>query len=199
MCRCKARRAEHVGGEIRRVHRRDKRRDVARAFRALRHSRPQRTAHPVRRDRRHREQETPRRHRVHAEPILCIGETLEQRDAGEVEEVLAAQLSGSLAGLTAKDIHDTVLAYEPVWAIGTGRTATPEQAQDAHAFIRKTIGALFDDTTAAKIRIQYGAASSRPTRNRSCASRTSTALLVGGASLEARAFAEIVHATAKCV
>src|SRR5271155_1318528 len=89
-------------------------------------------------------------------PILCVGETLTQRDAGEVETVLAAQLEGSLAGLSAKDVHDTVLAYEPVWAIGTGRTAAPEQAQEAHAFIRKTIESLFDAATAGKMRIQYG-------------------------------------------
>src|SRR5437868_538039 len=74
-------------------------------------------------------------HEAALKPIVCIGETLEQRDAGEVEKVLETQIRGSLAGLSAKELHETVIAYEPVWAIGTGRTATPEQAQDAHAFV----------------------------------------------------------------
>ncbi len=131
-------------------------------------------------------------------PIVCIGETLEQRDAGDVEKVLAAQLKGSLAGLTAKEIHDAVLAYEPVWAIGTGRTATPEQAQEAHAFIRKTVGELFDETTSAKMRIQYGG-SVKPNNTEALMRQPDIdGALVGGASLEARAFAEIVHATARC-
>src|SRR5207244_3903673 len=74
-------------------------------------------------------------HEAALRPIVCIGETLDQRDAGKVEEVLETQIRGSLAGLSAKELGDTVIAYEPVWAIGTGRTATPEQAQQAHAFI----------------------------------------------------------------
>jgi len=131
-------------------------------------------------------------------PILCIGETLAQRDAGKVESVLATQLEGSLAGLTARDIHDTVIAYEPVWAIGTGRTATPEQAQEAHAFIRKTIGSLFDPATAGKMRIQYGG-SVKPNNAETLMGQPDIdGALVGGASLDARAFAEIVHATEKC-
>jgi hypothetical protein len=76
--------------------------------------------------------------------IVCIGETLEQRDAGQVEAVLHRQIEAGLHGLTAKELGDSVLAYEPVWAIGTGRTATPEQAQAAHAFIRKTLAELWD-------------------------------------------------------
>ena len=89
-------------------------------------------------------------------PIVCVGETLEQREKGEVEKVLASQLRGSLAEVDAKELHETVIAYEPVWAIGTGKTATAAQAQEAHAFIRRTLGEMSDDATAEKIRIQYG-------------------------------------------
>ena len=87
-------------------------------------------------------------------PIVCIGETLAQRDANQVEQVLETQIKGSLAGFSADELQQMVVAYEPVWAIGTGRTATPEQAQEAHAFIRKTIAAISDAVTADKIRIQ---------------------------------------------
>src|SRR6266581_5493567 len=89
-------------------------------------------------------------------PIVCVGETLAQRDKGNVDKILAIQLRGSLAGLSAKELQETVIAYEPVWAIGTGRTATAEQAQEAHAFVRQILGEISDETTAAKIRIQYG-------------------------------------------
>src|SRR3954466_6257573 len=95
-------------------------------------------------------------HEAMLRPILCIGESLEQRERGEVEEVLSTQLRGSLAGLDAKELHETVIAYEPVWAIGTGKTATADQAQEAHAFIRRVLGEISDEATADKIRIQYG-------------------------------------------
>src|SRR5205809_6365810 len=78
-------------------------------------------------------------HEAMLRPILCVGESLAQREAGEVEKVLSTQLKGSLAGLGAKELHETVIAYEPVWAIGTGRTATAEQAQDAEALIRRAL------------------------------------------------------------
>jgi len=130
-------------------------------------------------------------------PIVCIGETLAQRDAGKVEEVLATQLKGSLAGVTAKELHETVIAYEPVWAIGTGRTATPGQAQEAHAFIRKTIAAICDQATADKIRIQYGG-SVKPDNTESLMSQPDIdGALVGGASLDPRGFAEIIKHTCK--
>ncbi len=125
-------------------------------------------------------------------PIVCIGETLEQRDAGQVERVLAEQLRGSLAGFGTKDLGETVLAYEPVWAIGTGRTASPQQAQDAHAFIRKTVAAMSDTTTADKLRIQYGG-SVKPANTAELMSQPDIdGALVGGASLDARGFSEIV-------
>src|SRR3977135_3009139 len=87
-------------------------------------------------------------HEATLRPIVCVGETLEQRDKGKVEKILSIQLRGSLAGLSAKELQETVIAYEPIWAIGTGRNATPQQAQDAHAFIRKTLGEMSDEATA---------------------------------------------------
>src|SRR5947207_12730534 len=81
-------------------------------------------------------------------PIVCVGETLEQRDRGNVDKILSIQLRGSLAGLSPKELQETVIAYEPVWAIGTGRNATPAQAQEAHAFIRHPLHKMADETTA---------------------------------------------------
>ena len=127
-------------------------------------------------------------------PIVCIGETLEQRDQGNVEKVLSTQLRGSLAGLQPKELQDTVIAYEPVWAIGTGQNATPEQAQEAHAFIRRTLVEMADKPTADRIRIQYGG-SVKPENARELMSQPDIdGALVGGASLEARSFAQIVKA-----
>jgi triosephosphate isomerase len=133
-------------------------------------------------------------HEATLRPIVCIGETLEQRERGDVEKVLEKQLKGSLAGLGSKELLETVVAYEPVWAIGTGKTATAAQAQEAHAFIRKTLGALSDDGTAEKIRIQYGG-SVKPDNTRSLMTqRDIDGALVGGASLDPRSFAQIVQA-----
>lgn len=130
-------------------------------------------------------------------PIVCIGETLAQRDAGKVEQVLETQIKGSLAGLTAKELHEVVIAYEPVWAIGTGRTASPAQAQEAHAFVRKMIAAISDQPTADKIRIQYGG-SVKPENTEALMQQPDIdGALVGGASLDPRAFAEIVKNTCK--
>ena len=127
-------------------------------------------------------------------PIVCIGETLEQRDTGNVEKTLSIQLRGSLAGLTPKELQETVIAYEPVWAIGTGRNATPQQAQEAHAFIRRTLREMADDTTADRIRIQYGG-SVKPENARELMSQPDIdGALVGGASLDPRSFAQIVKA-----
>ncbi len=127
-------------------------------------------------------------------PIVCIGETLEQRDAGRVEETLAGQLRGSLGGIETKDSHELIIAYEPVWAIGTGRNATPQQAQEAHAFIRATLREMSDEATAQRIRIQYGG-SVKPENARSLMSQPDIdGALVGGASLDARSFAQIVLA-----
>ncbi|HJT81157.1 MAG TPA: triose-phosphate isomerase, partial [Chthoniobacterales bacterium] len=104
------------------------------------------------------------------------------------------QLHGSLAELSPKELQETVVAYEPVWAIGTGRNATPDQAQEAHAFIRRTLAKMSDQPTADKIRIQYGG-SVKPGNARDLMSQPDIdGALVGGASLEARSFAEIIKA-----
>ncbi len=133
-------------------------------------------------------------HEATLKPIVCIGETLEQRDGGKVEKVLSTQLRGSLVDLDAKQLQETTIAYEPVWAIGTGRNATPAQAQEAHAFIRQTLREMSDESVAEKIRIQYGG-SVKPNNARELMSQPDIdGALVGGASLEARSFAEIVKA-----
>ncbi|MGK0189430.1 MAG: triosephosphate isomerase [Verrucomicrobiales bacterium] len=135
-------------------------------------------------------------HNARLRPILCVGETLEERDAGRIEEVLSTQLTGSLANLDNKRIAETVIAYEPVWAIGTGRTASPEQAQEAHAFIRSKLTELTDADTAAKVRIQYGG-SVKPSNMAELISQPDVdGALVGGASLESGSFYEIVKAAA---
>ncbi|RME92807.1 MAG: triose-phosphate isomerase [Verrucomicrobia bacterium] len=132
-------------------------------------------------------------HAAALKPIVCIGETLEQREANETEAVLETQLRGSLAGLTAEQMTETILAYEPVWAIGTGRTATPEQAQEAHRFIRSVLAQMFDDTVARRVRIQYGG-SVKPDNARDLMSQPDVdGALVGGASLEARSFTAIIR------
>ncbi|MFN2541955.1 MAG: triose-phosphate isomerase [Chthoniobacterales bacterium] len=133
-------------------------------------------------------------HEAMLRPIVCVGETLEQRDKGNVEKILSIQLRASLAGLSEKELHETVIAYEPVWAIGTGRNATPEQAQEAHAFIRHTLGKMADETTAERVRIQYGR-SVKPENAREFMSQPDIdGALVGGASLDPRSFAQIVLA-----
>ncbi len=131
-------------------------------------------------------------HEASLRPIVCVGETLAQREADEVEKVIGSQLRGSLAVLSAKELSETVVAYEPVWAIGTGKTATAEQAQEVHAFIRKTLGEMADAATASRMRIQYGG-SVKPDNAFSLMSQPDIdGALVGGASLDPRSFAQIV-------
>jgi len=133
-------------------------------------------------------------HEASLRPIVCVGETLDQRDRGNVDKILSIQLRGSVAGLESKQLQETVIAYEPVWAIGTGRNATPEQAQEAHAFIRRTLRDMADDTTAERVRIQYGG-SVKPENARDLMSQPDIdGALVGGASLDPRCFAQIVNA-----
>jgi len=133
-------------------------------------------------------------HEASLRPIVCVGETLDQRDRGNVDKILSIQLRGSVAGLESKQLQETVIAYEPVWAIGTGRNATPEQAQEAHAFIRRTLRDMADDTTAERVRIQYGG-SVKPENARDLMSQPDIdGALVGGASLDPRSFAQIVKA-----
>ena len=131
-------------------------------------------------------------HAASLKPIVCVGETLAEREAGQTQQVLETQVRGSLAGLTKDQMSETVVAYEPVWAIGTGKTATTAQAQEAHAFIRGVLGKMFDEAVARRVRIQYGG-SVKPSNARELMSQTDVdGALVGGASLEARSFADII-------
>ena len=124
--------------------------------------------------------------------IVCVGETLEERDAGKVEEVLKTQITGGLAGIASADLAEIVVAYEPVWAIGTGRTATAEQAQEAHAFIRSVLTEMSDEETAQKVRIQYGGSMKPDNAAELVAQADIDGGLVGGASLDPRTFAELI-------
>ncbi|PWU11543.1 MAG: triose-phosphate isomerase [Verrucomicrobia bacterium] len=131
-------------------------------------------------------------HNAALKPIVCVGETLAEREANRTQEILDTQVRGSLAGLTNDQMVETIIAYEPVWAIGTGKTATTEQAQEAHAFIRGLLGKSFDETVARRVRIQYGG-SVKPSNARELMSQPDVdGALVGGASLETRSFAEII-------
>jgi triosephosphate isomerase len=125
-------------------------------------------------------------------PIVCIGETLTEREGNHMEKVLETQVRGSLAGLTSEQMMETVVAYEPVWAIGTGKTATTQQAQDAHAFIRKQIATMFDETVARRVRIQYGGSVKAANARELMSQPDVDGALVGGAALEARSFADII-------
>jgi triosephosphate isomerase (TIM) len=133
-------------------------------------------------------------HANELKPILCVGETLEEREAGTEKEVLEKQLRGALAGVGAEQLVETVVAYEPVWAIGTGKTATSAQAQDAHAHVRAVLEQLSDKTTAGKVRIQYGGSVKPANAKELLGQPDIDGALVGGASLEVRSFAEIVKA-----
>src|SRR5438045_7419555 len=104
-------------------------------------------------------------HAASLKPIVCVGETLAEREAGRTELVVGTQMRGSLAGLSAEQMEENIIAYEPVWAIGTGRNATAEQAQDVHLFIRKQLGTMFSDTVARRVRSQYGG-SVKPSKGR---------------------------------
>ncbi len=127
-------------------------------------------------------------------PIVCVGETLEERESNATEQVIATQVRGSLAGLSVAQAEKLVIAYEPVWAIGTGQTATPEQAEEVHAQIRGLLSELFGPATAEKIRIQYGG-SVKPDNAAELMSKPNIdGALVGGASLKADSFAAIVAA-----
>src|SRR5689334_7887323 len=125
--------------------------------------------------------------------IMCVGETLEQREAGNAQSVVATQLAGGLDGLTASDLDRIIVAYEPVWAIGTGRTATPEQAQEMHAFIRRVFAERHSTAAGDALRILYGG-SVKPDNIAGLMKQPDIdGALVGGASLKAESFAEIVN------
>lgn len=125
--------------------------------------------------------------------IMCVGETLEQREKGDAEAVVSGQLTGGLSGLTASDLARIIIAYEPVWAIGTGRTATPEQAQEMHAFIRRVFAQRHSEEAAHGLRVLYGG-SVKPDNIAGLMRQADIdGALVGGASLKAETFAGIVH------
>ena len=127
-------------------------------------------------------------------PIVCVGETLEEREAGKTAAVVTGQVQGSLAGLSAADLEKVVVAYEPVWAIGTGKVATPEQAQEVHALIRRLLAGLSSPEVAARVRIQYGG-SVKPDNAADLARQPDIdGALVGGASLKADDFLGIAKA-----
>jgi len=132
--------------------------------------------------------------KVGMNPIVCIGETREDRDAGRVEEVVLGQLDRSLAGLTEQQAQVTTVAYEPVWAIGTGRTATPEQAEEVHAMIRHRLTDTFGVDTAQLMRLQYGGSVKSDNAAELFGQENIDGGLIGGASLDAESFAAIVHA-----
>ena len=125
-------------------------------------------------------------------PIVCIGETLPERESNKWKKVLETQIIEGFAGFTDKELADIVIAYEPVWAIGTGKTASPAQAEEAHQHIRKVLGDKFGTAASEKMRIQYGG-SVKPENAKELLSKEDIdGALVGGASLDARGFAAII-------
>ncbi len=127
-------------------------------------------------------------------PILCVGETLSQREAGQAESVVAAQLHAGLAGLAPDQVVSTTIAYEPVWAIGTGVTASPDQAQEMHAFIRSVLASTYPSFVAAQTRIQYGGSVKPSNAAELLAQPDIDGALVGGAALTVESFVAIVRA-----
>ena len=127
-------------------------------------------------------------------PIVCVGELLSQREAGQTADVIGGQTEGSLAGLTAPEMNRVVIAYEPVWAIGTGQVATPDQAEEVHSLLRKILAERYNTETAEAVRIQYGG-SVKPDNARQLLSQPNIdGALVGGASLKADDFLGIAQA-----
>ncbi len=128
------------------------------------------------------------------QPILCIGESLEEREGGQLESVLTSQLEGSLADIGAAQMANIVIAYEPVWAIGTGVTASPEQAQDTQRFVRSVLENLYGSDVAGATRIQYGGSVKPGNAAELIGQPDIDGFLVGGASLDPQSFAEIISA-----
>ena len=125
-------------------------------------------------------------------PILCVGETLEQRDAGKEKEVVEAQVKADLEGLTAENVSKLTIAYEPIWAIGTGRTASPEQAQEMCRAIRDIVAGLYDDSVACEVTIQYGGSMKPANATELMNMEDIDGGLIGGASLKAEDFIQII-------
>ena len=131
-------------------------------------------------------------HMIGLKPIVCVGEQLDQREAGTTHDVIRDQVLNGLDGLTAEEMLKTVVAYEPVWAIGTGKTATPDQAQDVHAFIRSQLKEMFSADVADAVRIQYGGSMKPENVAELMAHPDVDGGLIGGASLKADSFAQVV-------
>ncbi len=129
-------------------------------------------------------------------PILCVGELREERDASRTEQVGERQTRAGLAGLSAEKVSAVTIAYEPVWAIGTGRTATREQAQEVHAFIRKLLVGMYDVSVAGEMRILYGGSVKADNAEELMGQEDVDGCLVGGASLKADDFVQIIEAAA---
>ncbi|MBA7688282.1 Triosephosphate isomerase [subsurface metagenome] len=125
-------------------------------------------------------------------PIMCVGERLEERERGVTEGVLREHITRGLESLPREEVLKIVIAYEPVWAIGTGKTATPDQAQEVHSFIRKLLRELYDEVTTSKVRIQYGGSVKPENISLLMKEKDIDGALVGGASLDARSFAQII-------
>lgn len=126
-------------------------------------------------------------------PILCVGEVLEERDGGRAFSVVEGQVKGALKGLGKEEVAKLTIAYEPVWAIGTGRTATPEQADEMCGFIRKIVTELYDESTADEMTIQYGGSVKPDNATELMNMYEIDGALVGGASLKAESFLEIIN------
>ena len=126
-------------------------------------------------------------------PIFCIGETLEERESEKTFDILEEQLRKGLAGVSPEDMRKTVVAYEPVWAIGTGKTASKEQAQDAHAFIRKLLAEMYEKDIADSIKILYGGSVKPDNVDELMAQTDIDGALVGGAALNAESFCRIIN------
>ncbi len=126
-------------------------------------------------------------------PIICVGELLEERESGKTEEVLRTQVVGAFAGIEKEDLKRIVIAYEPVWAIGTGKTATAEEANTTIAFIRKVLRKMYGRTAAKAMRIQYGGSMNAKNASELMAMPEIDGGLIGGASLKADDFAAVVH------
>ncbi|MBQ6622179.1 MAG: triose-phosphate isomerase [Mogibacterium sp.] len=130
-------------------------------------------------------------------PILCVGESLEVREAGNAQAFVCGQINADFDGIPAEDVAKVVIAYEPIWAIGTGKTATPEQAEEMCGFIRGLIAGLYDEAAAADMIIQYGG-SMKPSNAKELLSKPDiNGGLIGGASLKVKDFAEIVRTAAE--
>lgn len=130
-------------------------------------------------------------------PILCVGESLEEREGGKTEEVIGKQIELDLAGLTKEQVKTLVIAYEPIWAIGTGRTATSQVADETCGFIRQTVAKLYDEETAEAIRIQYGGSVKTSNIDELMSMPNIDGALIGGASLKADDFIKLVNAAVK--